>query len=53
MQRSRFKGYIFSFLALAALLVSALGVNFVFAKGAASHTSPAAEGTFLPKGMAP
>ncbi len=36
MQRGRFKRYIFSFLALAALLVSVLSVNFVFAKGAAT-----------------
>lgn len=36
MQRSRFKRYIFSFLALATLLGSVLGVNFVLAKGAAT-----------------
>jgi hypothetical protein len=50
MQRSRFKGYIFSLLALAALLISVMSVNFVFARGATSQGSPAAEQTLLPKG---
>jgi hypothetical protein len=54
MQKNHFKGYIFSFLALAALLVSALGASFVFAKGASSHIAPHASlstgRSFLPSG---
>ena len=50
MQGSRYKGYIFSFLALAALLVSALGANFVFAKGAATQASSSAGRTFQSTG---
>lgn len=50
MQRSRFKGYIFSFLALATLLVSVLGVNFVFAKGSANQASTSAGRSFQASG---
>lgn len=54
MQRSRFKGTIFSFLALAALVVSVLGATFVFAKESGSQNTPvagqSAGRTFLPNG---
>jgi hypothetical protein len=50
MQKSRFKGFIFSFLALAAILVSVLGVNFVFAKGAATQASTSAGRSFQASG---